>query len=66
MARQWHPRGIIKSKMLPIEIATNDYWKAGSDDSDPAVVKGKKRYFTWGEATAIIIPSVPPCFFALK
>lgn len=53
MARQWQPKRVIKSKMLPIEIATNDYWKAGSDDSDPAVVKGKKRYFTWAEATAI-------------
>lgn len=53
MARQWHPRGIIKSKMLPIEIATNDYWVASDDDSNPTVVDGKKRYFTWDEAMAI-------------
>lgn len=53
MTQQWQPEGIIKSKMLPIEIATNDYWEASDDDSDPTVVKGKKRYFTWDEAMAI-------------
>ena len=52
MAKQWRPRGVIKSKTLPIEIATNDYWEA-SDDSDPAVVRGKKRYFTYDEAVTI-------------
>lgn len=52
MAKKWKPNGTIKSKLLPIEIAANDYWEAG-DDNDPAVVKGKKRYFTWDEATAI-------------
>lgn len=52
MVKQWKPKGTIKSKLLPIEIAANDYWEAG-DDNDPAVVKGKKRYFTWDEATAI-------------
>lgn len=52
MVKQWKPKGTIKSKLLPIEIAANDYWEAG-DDNGPAVVKGKKRYFTWDEATAI-------------
>lgn len=53
MAQQWQPEGVIKSKILSLEIATNDYWEAESDDSDPAVVDGKKRYFSWDEAMAI-------------
>ena len=53
MAKKWKPNGTIKSKLLPIEIAANDYWEASDDDSDPAVVNGKKRYFTWDEAMAI-------------
>lgn len=53
MAKQWKPNGTIKSKLLPIEIATNDYWETSDDDNDPAIVNGKKRYFTWDEAMAI-------------
>ena len=53
MAEQWRPKGTIKSKLLPIEIATNDYWEASDDDQNPMVVDGKKRYFTWAEAMAI-------------
>lgn len=52
MAKEWKPKGVIKSKTLPIEIATNDYWEVSDDDS-PAVVRGKKRYFTYDEAMAI-------------
>lgn len=52
MAKKWKPNGIIKSKMLPIEIATNDYWEP-SDDKSPMVVRGKKRYFSWIEAIRI-------------
>lgn len=53
MAKKWKPNGTIKSKLLPIEIAANDYWEASDDDSDPTAVNGKKRYFTWDEAMAI-------------
>lgn len=53
MAQQWKPKGTIKSKLLPIEIATNDYWEASDDKESPMVVRGKKRYFTWAEAVAI-------------
>lgn len=53
MAKKWKPNGTIKSKLLPIEIAANDYWEASDDDSDSTVVKGKKCYFTWDEAMAI-------------
>ena len=53
MAKQCKPKGTIKSKLLPIEVATNDYWETSDDDSDPAVVNGEKRYFTWDEAMAI-------------
>lgn len=49
MAKKWKPKGTIKSKLLPIEIATNDYW----EPSDSMVVRGKKRYFTYGEAMGI-------------
>lgn len=53
MTKKWKAEGTIKSKLLPIEIATNDYWEASDDDNDPAVVNGEKRYFTWDEAMAI-------------
>ena len=53
MAKQWKPKGTIKSKLLPIEIAANDYWEAGDDNESPTVVRGKKRYFTYDEAMAI-------------
>lgn len=53
MAEKWKPNGAIKSKLLPIEIATNDYWEASDDKENPMVVDGEKRYFTWGEAMAI-------------
>lgn len=53
MAKQWKPKGTIKSKLLPIEIAANDYWEASDDNENPMVVRGKKQYFTWDEAMAI-------------
>lgn len=53
MAKKWKPKDIIKSKLLPIEVATNDYWEANKNDSDPTVADGKKRYFTWDEAMGI-------------
>lgn len=53
MAKEWEPKGTIKSKLLPIEIATNDYWEASDDKENPMVVDGKKRYFTWDEAIRI-------------
>lgn len=53
MTKKWQPKGAIKSKLLPIEIAANDYWEMSKNDSDPAVVEGKKRYFTWDDAMAI-------------
>lgn len=52
MAKKWKPDGTIKSKLLPIEIAANDYWEP-SDDESPMVIGGKKQYFTWDEAMAI-------------
>lgn len=53
MTKQWNPKGTIKSKLLPIEIATNDYWEINKNDSSPMMAKNKKRYFTWGEAIKI-------------
>lgn len=53
MAKKWKAEGTIKSKLLPIEIATNDYWETNKNDSDPMVVRGKKRYFTYDEAIKI-------------
>lgn len=55
MAKKWKPNGIIKSKLLPIEIATNDYWEA-SDDKSPMVVRGKKRYFyrCYGQSVRLV------------
>lgn len=52
MTKKWEPKGTIKSKLLPIEIAANDYWEA-SDDKSPMVARGKKRYFTWIEAIRV-------------
>lgn len=52
MVQQWKPESTIKSKLLPIEIATNDYWEL-SDDESPMVIDGKKCYFTYDEAVGI-------------
>lgn len=53
MAKKWKPNGTIKSKLLPIEIAANDYWEASDSKESPMVIGGKKQYFTWDEAMAI-------------
>ena len=53
MTKKWKPDSTIRSKLLPLEIATNDYWEASDNKESPMVVGGKKRYFTWDEAMAI-------------
>ena len=49
----WKPEGAVKSSVLPLEVATSDYWEESDDVDDLAVVDGKKRYFTWQEAVDI-------------
>lgn len=53
MAKQWKAKGIIKSKLLPLEIATNNYWELSDNKESTMVVRGKKLYFTYDEAMKI-------------
>lgn len=49
---KWKPKDTVKSKLLNIEIATNDYWEKG-EDGEFGVADGVKKYFTFDEACAI-------------
>lgn len=42
----WEPKVLKKSKMLGIEIASENYWEIDEDGN-------KKEYFTWDEAMEI-------------